>query len=199
MLTAPHIRSQMKKPNIGHVTLTRVSIDMLKPADYNPRIISDRARQGLSNSIDSFGLVQPIIWNKQTGNVVGGHQRLYDIIAKGATETDVIEVDWPLAKEKSANIALNHTGISGTYDDDMLADLLTEISGQDVIDFNFDELKLPEWEAISPKDAQVNIGELEDVMELKFNLSMEQHGLVMGVLNDVNESKEIALLQLLGL
>ena len=113
--------------NIGHIQTERIEISQLNPAEYNPRDMTDKAREGLSNSIESFGLMQPIIWNKQTGNVVGGHQRLYDIISKGALETDVIIVDFPLAKEKAANIALNHSGISGTYDEDKLQALLSDI------------------------------------------------------------------------
>jgi hypothetical protein len=108
----------------------RRTIEDLKPADYNPRTMSDRARAGLSNSIDSFGLVQPIIWNKRTGRVVGGHQRLYDLIAKGATDTDVVEVDIPEIKEKALNIALNHSGISGDFEQGKLQQLLQEIGNQ---------------------------------------------------------------------
>jgi len=128
---------------IGHIHLERMSIEQLKPADYNPRTMTDRARQGLSNSIESFGLVQPIIYNKRTDHVVGGHQRLYDIIIKGATETDVVVVDLPEIKEKALNIALNHKGIAGDMDQEKLDALLLEV-GQDAagyIDrFNFDEL-----------------------------------------------------------
>jgi len=141
--------------DIGKIELTNMPIDMLTPADYNPRNMSEKAREGLNNSITSFGLLQPIIWNRQTGNVVGGHQRLYDIISKGATHTDVKVVDWPLAKEKSANIALNHVGVSGTYDEAKLATLLNDISDQDKIDFNFDSLETPEWENLPEiKDPQ---------------------------------------------
>jgi hypothetical protein len=138
----------MIDPSKGHIKLTRVSIESLKPADYNPRMMTDKARQGLSNSIDTFGLLQPIVWNKQTGNVVGGHQRLYDLIQKGVTETDVIMVDFPLSKEKAANIALNHTGISGMYDDTKLQELLNELENVYLEDLNLDELKVPEWQPL---------------------------------------------------
>jgi len=127
--------------DIGFIKTERVKIDKLKPAEYNPRAITDKAVQGLSNSIDKFGLLQPIIWNKRTGNVVGGHQRLYDIINKGATETDVIVVDFSLEKEKSANIALNHAGISGHYDLEKLDILLKEIDLTDYTDLQFDSLE----------------------------------------------------------
>ena len=131
--------------NLGKIQVESKNVKDLNPAEYNPRRMSEKAREGLSNSINTFGLVQPIIWNKQTGNVVGGHQRLYDLIQKGVEETDVIVVDLPLSKEKALNIALNHHGISGEWDDDKLSDLLEEmlVDGDDIFhDLNFDELSI---------------------------------------------------------
>jgi hypothetical protein len=63
------------------------------PASYNPRTISDRAMEGLRNSIERFGIVQSVVWNKRTGRVVGGHQRLKILVEKGEEETDVAVVD----------------------------------------------------------------------------------------------------------
>jgi len=60
--------------------IVKMKIADLNPAPYNPRKISNRAMTGLSASIVRFGLVQPVIWNEKTGNVVGGHQRLKVII-----------------------------------------------------------------------------------------------------------------------
>ncbi len=153
--------------SLGHVTTERISIDKLNPAEYNPRDITDRAREGLSNSINSFGLLQPIIWNKRTGNVVGGHQRLYDIISKGALETDVIVVDFPLAKEKAANIALNHTGISGHYTEDKLQALLAEISADTFEALNFEELKLPDWDDIPDVGGDLSLKESSTKIVIK--------------------------------
>lgn len=48
----------------------------LKGAPYNPRIMDKGAEKRLKAALRKHGLVQPIIWNKRTGNVVGGHQRL---------------------------------------------------------------------------------------------------------------------------
>ena len=46
----------------------------LSPAPYNPRTITADALDGLRHSVERFGLVEPVIWNRQTGHVVGGHQ-----------------------------------------------------------------------------------------------------------------------------
>ena len=50
------------------------NLSELIPADYNPRKDlqpGDAEYECLKNSIDKFGYVEPIIWNKLTGRVVG--------------------------------------------------------------------------------------------------------------------------------
>ena len=57
----------------------KINIERLNVAPYNPRISLQPDMpeyEKLKNSIEKFGMVEPIIWNKRTGNVVGGHQRL---------------------------------------------------------------------------------------------------------------------------
>jgi hypothetical protein len=51
-------------------------IDDLKPASYNPRRISPEALAGLKSSLVQFGDIAGLTWNKRTGNMVAGHQRL---------------------------------------------------------------------------------------------------------------------------
>lgn len=133
---------------VGRLNLVTKSVDELLPADYNPRNMNEVARQGLANSINTFGLVQPIIWNEQTGRVVGGHQRLNDIIIKGATETDVVVVDLSEAKEKALNVALNAKSIQGDFDDSMLSEILFDIKDEMAElyeDLNFEEIDIPDF------------------------------------------------------
>ena len=66
-------------------------------------------------SIDTFGLLEPIIVNTTTGNIVGGHQRYYDLLRKKVTHTDVSVVTISSEKEKQANIALNNPKIQGVF------------------------------------------------------------------------------------
>lgn len=87
----------------------------LKPASYNPRAITDEALAGLTNSMKEFGCVQPIIWNKHTNNVVGGHQRLKVLKSDGFEKTEVIVVDLSLEREKALNITLNNSHIQGDF------------------------------------------------------------------------------------
>ncbi|MBL9086787.1 MAG: DNA modification methylase [Planctomycetia bacterium] len=113
---------------LGRVRLESRRVAELLPADYNPRTISDQALAGLGASIGRYGLVQPIILNGRTGRVVGGHQRLKVLQAKGVEATDVVVVDVDEAEEKALNLALNSPRISGEWTADALG-LLEEVVG----------------------------------------------------------------------
>jgi len=104
----------------------------LLPADYNPRKDlkpGDLEYEKLKRSIEQFGYVEPVIWNKVTGRVVGGHQRLKVLMDMGITEIDCVVVEMDEAKEKALNIALNK--ISGDWDKDKLALLIADLQGED--------------------------------------------------------------------
>lgn len=104
----------------------------LLPADYNPRKDlkpGDAEYEKLKRSIEQFGYVEPVIWNKTTGRVVGGHQRLKVLIDMGITEVECVVVEMDEEKEKALNIALNK--ISGDWDKDKLALLIADLQGTD--------------------------------------------------------------------
>jgi len=69
--------------------------------------------------------VEPVVWNKQTGNVVGGHQRLKVLLEMGQTEIDCVVVDLESQREKALNIALNK--IQGDWDEGKLAALMADL------------------------------------------------------------------------
>ena len=104
----------------------------LLPADYNPRKDlkpGDAEYEKLKRSIEQFGYVEPVIWNKTTGRVVGGHQRLKVLMDMGMTKVDCVVVEMDEDKEKALNIALNK--ISGDWDKDKLALLIADLQGAD--------------------------------------------------------------------
>ena len=51
----------------------------LKPAPYNPRCSTKKQEKHLQESLTKFGVVEPIIFNKQTGYIVGGHFRVREL------------------------------------------------------------------------------------------------------------------------
>jgi len=120
--------------------IEKMKLADLKPANYNPRVQLEPGMaeyEKLKKSLQEFGFVDPPIFNKQTGNLVGGHQRV--AVAQKIALCDDIEVsvvDLPLEKEKALNLALNK--ISGKWNDTKLALLLKE--------FENDELELTGFE-----------------------------------------------------
>jgi DNA modification methylase len=112
--------------------IEKLKVEQLIPADYNPRKDlkpGDAEYDKLKRSIEQFGYVEPLIWNKVTGRVVGGHQRLKVLIDMGITEVECVVVELPEDKEKALNIALNK--INGEWDNDKLALLIADLQGAD--------------------------------------------------------------------
>ena len=112
--------------------IEKMKTENLLPADYNPRKDlkpGDEEYEKLKRSIEQFGYVEPVIWNKTTGRVVGGHQRLKVLIDMGINEVDCVVVEMDENKEKALNVALNK--ISGEWDKDKLALLITDLQAED--------------------------------------------------------------------
>lgn len=103
-----------------------MKLSELQAAPYNPRQISEQALTGLKHSIRRYGLVQPIVWNRRTGNIVGGHQRVLAMQQEGVPEANVVVVDLPEIEEKALNVTLNNKVIEGDFTDS-LGDILGDI------------------------------------------------------------------------
>lgn len=113
----------------------------IKPASYNPRIISDEGRKALKKSIKLYGVVGGIVVNKQTGyTIVGGHQKVsvLDELNKYDEKThendyflrvELIDVD--VKTEKQLNITLNNPNVGGQWDFDALAEIVPDIDWKD--------------------------------------------------------------------
>ena len=118
----------------------KMKLSDLKAADYNPRVDLKPGMQEyekLKQSILEFGFVDPPIYNIQTGNLVGGHQRVAVAKELGLfNEIEVSVVDLPLDKEKALNVALNK--ISGRWDEEKLSVILNELDDEAVNLTGFD-------------------------------------------------------------
>ena len=112
--------------------IEKLKTELLIPADYNPRKDlkpGDPEYEKLKRSIEQFGYVEPVIWNKTTSHVVGGHQRLKVLLDMGITEVECVVIEMNEEKEKALNIALNK--INGDWDKDKLMLLITDLQGAD--------------------------------------------------------------------
>lgn len=131
----------------------------LLPADYNPRKDlkpGDKEYEKLKRSIEQFGYVEPVIWNQNTGRVVGGHQRLKVLIDMGMTEVDCVVVELSEEKEKALNVALNK--ISGEWDNDKLALLIADLQGAD-FDVSLTGFEPAELESLFREDTKNGVSD----------------------------------------
>lgn len=95
-------------------------------AEYNPRTISKDAEKRLRRALATHGLVQPVVWNRRTGNLVGGHRRLEALDALERSQNyslQVAVVDLNEREEKILNVQLNNPSMQGEWDMDKLTEL----------------------------------------------------------------------------
>lgn len=107
-------------------------VEDLKFAPYNPRVdvkTDTVFYNKLKNSIETFGVVEPLVFNKKTGYVVGGNQRLSILKDLGLKEVEVVIVDLPIDKEKILNVALNR--ITGDWDIEILTETFNDLKEKD--------------------------------------------------------------------
>lgn len=121
-----------------------ISRDQIKNAPYNPRIMDKEAKKRLKNAIRKHGLVSALTWNRRTGNLVGGHQRLEQLDALEGNQqyeltVNVIDVDE--REEAQLNVQLNNPSMQGDWDLDKLANMAEDF------DLSMDDLGFSERDA----------------------------------------------------
>lgn len=123
-------------------TIETISRADIKNADYNPRVMDKEAKKRLKAGLQKHGLVSTLTWNKRTGNLVGGHQRLeqLDALEKNKNYSlDVCVIDVPVEEEAILNVQLNNPSMQGDWDLDKLA-FMTEEFGVDFEEMGFTKL-----------------------------------------------------------
>ena len=124
--------------------IEKIKITDITPAEYNPRKITDEEKTKLRNSLNTFGVVDPIIINMKNMHIIGGHQRydtLLDMYMENNSFTETLnlirlgDIGWVFPDtdlhvededhEKALNLALNK--INGEWDYDKLQEVLKEL------------------------------------------------------------------------
>jgi DNA modification methylase len=135
--------------------IEKKKLSELKPAPYNPRQSTAKQEKHLKASLEKFGVVEPIIYNKQTGYIVGGHFRVRELTKLGYKEVECVIVDLNEEDERELNIRLNAN--TGEWDWDSLAnewdaeklddwglDLPVDLSVQEEFEAEEDDFDVPE-------------------------------------------------------
>lgn len=121
-------------------TEKKIDINSLSVAGYNPRKINKRARKAFTKNILNYGIIEPIVCNKDL-TIIGGHQRYEIYLENGFSEVSIFVPDTQLTEdqEKRLNIILN--SVTGYTDASMLIDFGFT---QDILDeIGFRDFKLP--------------------------------------------------------
>lgn len=132
--------------------LDKISLVDIIPAEYNPRKINTIEYSKLTDSINNFGLVDPIIINLKNNKIVGGHQRYKVLLDEHSNNPDDFkelyilklgDIGWVFPStdlkieseehEKALNILLNQTNLMGEWDNEKLETVL-----KDLDEINFD-------------------------------------------------------------
>src|SRR5271157_4154764 len=154
---------------LQQIQIEQVPTGDLRPDPANPRRISETELEALTRSIREFGLVDPIIARQEDKTVIGGHQRLLAARKLGYKTVPVVFVDLTGEQARLLNIALNK--ISGSFDEELLARLLSELNAVPGLDlslsgFEEEELKklLKSLDARERRDRVENF-DLEEAMK----------------------------------
>jgi DNA modification methylase len=168
--------------------IEKKKISDLIPAPYNPRQSTAKQEKHLKESLEKFGLVEPIIFNKQTGYIVGGHFRVRELKKLGIKEIECVIVDLNEADEKELNIRLNAN--TGSWDWDTLA------NDWDVVDLEAWGLDIPQFDTVeeleaSEDDYEVPEGGIETDIVIGDLFEIGEHRLLCG---DSTDSDAVARL-----
>ena len=140
-------------------------INSLIFAEYNPRQLTKDQHQHLKDSIQRFGLVDPILVNKHKTReniIIGGHQRVRVAKDLDIDKVPCIELSLTYEKERELNIRLNKN--SGSWDYDVLANMFEM---EELQDWGFDESQLAGFSDIdySALDDDSLDGEIEGMLD----------------------------------
>lgn len=154
----------MARSKYQHFDTETISRAQIQNAEYNPRIMDDKAKKRLKNGIKKHGLVSALTWNKQTGNLVGRHQRLEQLDAlEKSNEYDltVCVVDIDEKEEALLNVQLNNPSMQGDWNLDKLAMMSKDF------DLGLDEMGFTQSDVDFLFDGDERFSELFDTPEVE--------------------------------
>lgn len=131
-------------PHQQHSESVEVHRRQIKGAPYNPRKIVESARKKLLENVERIGLLGGLVWNKRSGNLVAGHQRLSVLDTLHRTQDYLVRVervDLDDATERQQNLFMNNPSAQGDWDMGALGDMLKEPSfGIELAGFNLTDV-----------------------------------------------------------
>ena len=133
--------------------------NQIKKAPYNPRVISEEHLANLEKSMKKFGMVGVFVWNKRTGHLIAGHQRLSieDKNHAGGEEYEVQvdATDLSLEEEQELNMLLNSGELTGEFKRDEVKRIVEGLAGKTALNLEALVLGIREKAAVKLKKLDV--------------------------------------------
>jgi len=129
----------MEENKVDNVVTDFRKVKDLKFYPGNPRKMDKKTLEKLRRSIREFGIVEPLVINKDN-QVIGGNQRLKAIREEKIEEVPVVIVDLDKNKEKSLNLALNK--IAGEWDEELLKSFIDDLDDDSLGLAGFDNVEV---------------------------------------------------------
>lgn len=171
--------------------IIRLKTSELTPYEKNAKLHPQEQIDQIKNSIQQFGMNDPIaIWGKKN-IVVEGHGRLLALEQLGIDEVDCIRLDHLTDDERRAyTIAHNSTNMSSGFDFDILEQELADL------DFDFSDFGLDDIGGnVQEKEAEEDNYEIPDEIEPRVKSGelwqLGRHRLMCG---DSTQSEDVEML-----
>tara|TARA_Y100000593_G_C4302228_1_gene333957 strand:+ start:989 stop:1690 length:702 start_codon:yes stop_codon:yes gene_type:complete len=113
------------------LNITRVNVNQLMHDPANPRKHDDRNMSAIMQSLREHGQVEPLVVQNSTKMVVGGNARLQSMKNLGWEEVDVVMLDISDEEARKLSISLNRSGELAGWNEEVLAQHLSELSSID--------------------------------------------------------------------
>ncbi len=153
---------------------------MLDPK--NAKIHTSEQIEKIINSINQFGMNDPIaVWGKKN-MIIEGHGRVQALTKMGIEEVDAIRLDHLNNEQRQAYaIAHNATNMLTGFDENILNEIMLELDG---FDFSSLGVQVAEAEAGAEKEAEEDEYEIPEEIEIKVKLGdvwqLGRHRLMCG-------------------
>lgn len=174
--------------------IEKKKLSELKPAPYNPRESTEKQETQLKASLEKFGVVEPIIFNKRSGYIVGGHFRVRELIKLKYKEVECVIVDLNEEDEKELNIRLNAN--TGSWDYDRLAN---EWEADKLTEWGLDVWQAPSDIDIDKYFEDNGDSEKEQKFKIVLEYTEEEYNKVIEAFSKYSGSKESTIYKLLNI
>lgn len=173
--------------------IEKISIEKIKPYEKNAKLHPQEQIDQIKQSIEQFGMNDPIaVWGKDN-IVVEGHGRLMALKEMGYKEVDCIRLDHLSEEERKAyTLAHNKLTMNTDFDIDMLNEELLDIPDIDMSEFGFEIVKEPENTEVQEDNFDVDkVLEQDNICKQGQIWQLGKHRLMCGDSTNINDVEKL--------